>query len=168
MPKRMRIPNCHPDRRHRGHGLCQSCYDAARSARRYASAPPAICHPERKAIHGGLCAGCYSRSRGYVRPKRPHKPRPYDPVRGRRQHLAQYGLTPEAYDALVAEQGGRCYLCGREESPLHVDHDHETGLRRRLLCNMCNRGLGFLGDDPDLLAAAADYVRQYRRRSRSA
>lgn len=74
-----------------------------------------------------------------------------------------YGVTKEAYDALLASQGGRCWICRRlfKKSP-HVDHDHKTGKVRGLLCNGCNRGLGYFHDDPERLAAAIRYLQRTR------
>lgn len=72
-----------------------------------------------------------------------------------------YGLTPEAYAALLAEQDGGCAICGQAAAPnaaLHVDHDHRTGEVRGLLCGHCNRALGLMLDDSDLLQAAALYL----------
>jgi hypothetical protein len=71
---------------------------------------------------------------------------------------------------MLAAQDGRCVLCGAVPSPdgvkaaarLHIDHDHTSGKVRSLLCNGCNRGLGYLQDDPDLLRRAADYIEQHR------
>jgi hypothetical protein len=50
-----------------------------------------------------------------------------------------------------------CVICGSEE-PLVVDHDHNTGAIRGMLCNHCNRGLGHFRDDPFLLEFAAQYL----------
>lgn len=72
-----------------------------------------------------------------------------------------YGITLEEYDEMVAAQGGVCAICGGGPGRyprLCVDHDHETGVIRGLLCNDCNRGIGLLGDNPTTVAAAAAYL----------
>lgn len=79
----------------------------------------------------------------------------------RREHLlTRYGITPEEYDSLLAEQEGRCRICEAERALLHVDHDHETNEVRGLLCGNCNRGLGIFSDDPARLRAAARYLEE--------
>lgn len=78
--------------------------------------------------------------------------------------LKRYGLTPESYIDLLTAQGGRCAICQRTDpgcsrhARLAVDHCHTTGKVRGLLCNGCNRGIGFLMDNPTILRAAADYL----------
>jgi hypothetical protein len=62
---------------------------------------------------------------------------------------------------MLADQGGLCGLC-RAAPAVHVDHDHETGAARDLLCFNCNGGLGQFRDDPALLRAAARYVESHR------
>ena len=52
-----------------------------------------------------------------------------------------------------------CVICGAE-GPLVVDHCHESGRVRGMLCNHCNRGLGHFRDDPILLEFAAIYLRK--------
>jgi hypothetical protein len=77
----------------------------------------------------------------------------------RTYHLRRrYGITGEEADAMLAEQGGLCAIC-KVAPAAHVDHDHATGAVRALLCFNCNGGLGQFKDDPDVLRAAADYVR---------
>lgn len=74
--------------------------------------------------------------------------------------LRTYGLTIADWDALFAHQRGQCAVCGREGVILHVDHDHDTGEVRGLLCNRCNTGLGGLGDSLKFLQAAVEYLRR--------
>jgi hypothetical protein len=87
-----------------------------------------------------------------------------------------YGLTLAEYDALVAEQCGLCAICGQPprwttgmgtgEPKLHVDHDHETGEVRSLLCQKCNRGIGCFGDDQRLLMRALWYLQGHAAKRR--
>lgn len=79
-----------------------------------------------------------------------------------------FGITIEQYDEMLRDQGGVCKICGEAErradgagryTNLSVDHCHSTGRVRGLLCSSCNRGLGFFKDRPDLIDAAAAYLR---------
>ncbi len=76
----------------------------------------------------------------------------------RRKHR----LTKQQVADMRAAQGGRCAICG--DPAQHLDHDHETGATRQLLCQRCNHGLGLFRDDPGLLHAAALYVDAHRER----
>jgi Recombination endonuclease VII len=74
-----------------------------------------------------------------------------------------YGISPEEFDAMLATQNGVCAICKRKsEKKLCVDHCHVTGVVRGLLCNKCNTGLGFYGDNPALLRTAAAYLEVFR------
>lgn len=87
-----------------------------------------------------------------------------------------YGITIEDYERMKEEQGGRCLACGDEETPetnptgarrfLVVDHDHDTGEVRGLLCFQCNKGLGHFKDDPGRLIAAFLYLERKGLRGR--
>lgn len=70
----------------------------------------------------------------------------------------QYGITDAEYKRMREEQGDRCAICGKDR-PLVVDHCHDTGKVRGLLCNKCNSAIGYLGDDPTVIERAATYVR---------
>src|SRR5574343_1913433 len=82
---------------------------------------------------------------------------------------SRYGVTRERYEALLDEQGGRCAIC-RTDSPgakaWKIDHDHACcpgntscgSCVRGLLCNRCNVGIGMLGDNPEVLFSAAEYL----------
>jgi hypothetical protein len=71
-----------------------------------------------------------------------------------------FGISQADYETLLAKQGGGCAICGKPpgNTALHVDHDHETGKVRGLLCVGCNNALGQFHDDPHLLHRAIDYV----------
>lgn len=85
----------------------------------------------------------------------------------RTYHLKRrYGITAEESDAMLEAQGGLCGIC-RTAPAAHVDHDHDTGEVRELLCFNCNGGLGQFKDDPEVLRAAADYVERHRALPRS-
>jgi len=88
-----------------------------------------------------------------------------DKVGGSRTyHLKRrYGITAQDADAMLERQDGLCGICRRAPAG-HVDHDHETGAVRALLCFNCNGGLGQFKDDPAVLRAAAEYVEEHRRR----
>ncbi|MFF7799443.1 endonuclease VII domain-containing protein [Streptomyces olivaceus] len=79
-------------------------------------------------------------------------------VEGRAGHLKrQYGITEMERDALVASQGGACCICLAAPAA-HVDHCHETGRVRGVLCFSCNAALGQFKDRPDAIRRAAAYV----------
>lgn len=82
----------------------------------------------------------------------------YDADRQRaRTFLRKYGLTVADYDAMMLKQDGRCATC-RQAAPLHVDHDHNTGRVRGLLCKGCNVALGMVRDDQDTLRSLIGYL----------
>jgi hypothetical protein len=83
-------------------------------------------------------------------------------TRSRRSFLrTQYGISLEEYDAMLKRQGGACAICRKRPTErLCVDHCHVTRKVRGLLCRQCNFGLGHFRDDPDLVEAAAAYLRR--------
>lgn len=87
-------------------------------------------------------------------------------IRRRSMLKTTYGLTPEAFDAIVEAQGGRCAICLGDDPGVkgvwHVDHCHDTNAVRGLLCTNCNTGLGQFKDDPDVLRRAVDYLEKAR------
>lgn len=73
----------------------------------------------------------------------------------------KYGITLADYDEMFEAQGGMCAICfGPPKSGrrMAVDHDHDTGAIRGLLCNTCNLAIGHLKDDPMIVASAAIYL----------
>lgn len=76
----------------------------------------------------------------------------------------KYGIEYLEYDAMIEAQDGKCAICGEPpvgRKHLDVDHCHETGKVRGLLCYPCNRGIGNLGDDSNRVMAAAAYLIEY-------
>lgn len=75
-----------------------------------------------------------------------------------------YGITIDDYDEMYDDQEGCCAICGTHQSELRlalqVDHCHDTGIIRGLLCGYCNSVLGYMGDDPEVLDNAAAYLRR--------
>lgn len=81
------------------------------------------------------------------------------------KYLQRYGITLEEYNALNESQNGKCAICGNypsegrnKDSRLAVDHCHETGKIRGLLCQKCNTGIGLLGDTKESLLKALKYL----------
>lgn len=81
----------------------------------------------------------------------------------RKWHLkGLYNLTIEEYDILLEKQNNACFGCKKHYSEfakaLSVDHNHDTGKVRGLLCNNCNRGLGLLKDSEFVLQNLLEYL----------
>jgi hypothetical protein len=83
-------------------------------------------------------------------------PMSHPEYRARQNLIKRYGITLENYEAMLEAQDGGCYICGNPPNAkrLHVDHCHETGAVRGLLCAGCNRTLGWL-------EAYGDKIREY-------
>ena len=77
----------------------------------------------------------------------------------------QYGITLDEYHQMLDEQGHKCAICGNgdevEGRRLAIDHCHDSGVVRGLLCGKCNRGLGLFYDSAELLKSAIQYLSQY-------
>lgn len=79
-------------------------------------------------------------------------------IEGRAGHLKrQYGITIAERDEMILSQMGICSICLAAPA-VHVDHCHETGRVRGVLCFNCNSAIGKLGDDPDTLRRAIAYL----------
>jgi Recombination endonuclease VII len=75
----------------------------------------------------------------------------------------RFGISLQDYDALLAKQKGACAICKKKSArSLCVDHCHTTGLIRGLLCNKCNRGMGFFEDDAARIRAVIVYLKAAR------
>lgn len=88
----------------------------------------------------------------------------------------RFGIDLATYQTMFDSQGGRCAICGREEYArnkdgtlrrLQIDHDHNTGHIRSLLCSGCNHGLGGFGDDIDRIKKGIRYLEEWHRKLRA-
>ena len=83
-------------------------------------------------------------------------------VRGEREH-ENYGITHNEYLKMVKAQNNLCAICGCEppnnhKKRLNIDNCHTTEKVRGLLCDACNRAIGLMKDNPDLLNKAINYL----------
>ena len=89
---------------------------------------------------------------------RKSRKRTYDKESKRKWQIkSRYGLTPACVDEMLESQGGKCALCEKELSKPHIDHCHNTGRVRGLLCHKCNIRLGGW-DDVEWQKKALSYM----------
>lgn len=107
------------------------------------------------------------RAKAALRRQRPGYELYMSPIR-RRNVLQRYGLTPEAYEALYLKQDGRCAVCGTDKAGngkgdryLDVDHCHETGKVRGLLCRRCNVTAGVLEKNRERISMIEKYLQSH-------
>lgn len=91
-------------------------------------------HPRGKLGRHSWCKPCSNGKRRGVRA------RSGDTPEMKRKWLlkSRYGLTPEGYDRIFSSQGGRCAICREVPARPCVDHDHDSGAVRGILCHHCN------------------------------
>ena len=150
------IPKCHPDKKHEARGLCKACYENLRiygdPGKRIAKQTrdrqwreknyippipkpkqgPPSCHPDRKPFARKMCVECYRYWWRHV-----HNPTYYT-----RTNVAhRYKISLAEYDSLLSR--GVCDICKKKPKSLKqrdlvIDHDHDTGKVRGVLCRKCN------------------------------
>ena len=82
----------------------------------------------------------------------------------RRNYKSKYGITLEDYNDMHEKQNGVCYICNTDNGAkrLAVDHCHETGLVRKLLCTACNLTVEHLENAKASVEKYVDYVKEHR------
>lgn len=132
--------------------ICRKCWCARQ--RRYASQKPREQRNAEQRARRRRRVASWSEQR-----KRKERRRNYNGWLKR-----QYGITIEDYDALYKKQKGKCAICRSREPKgkggFHVDHCHQTGVVRGLLCTHCNMFLGLVKDDVAVLRRAIRYVKK--------
>lgn len=92
-------------------------------------------------------------------------------IQKRKEYLkSTYGISLEQYEEMRIAQQYKCYICNRHEdeipnagsTALNVDHCHDTGIVRKLLCMSCNIALGKVNDDVEILQRCIDYVKEHQ------
>lgn len=82
------------------------------------------------------------------------------------RRMQTFGITQQTYLQMREAQQERCAICGvtdrNADKALGIDHSHETGDLRGLLCSKCNSGLGFFNDNISILLAALKYLRYWK------
>ena len=112
----------------------------------------------------GKCKSCYVKK----------QQENYDPIKKRDENLKRvYGIGIEEYNTLLEKQNNRCAICestdpkGRKSGRgggvdvFYVDHDHKTGNVRGLLCNICNRTMGYIGENSNVLEEMINYLQKH-------
>lgn len=120
-------------------------------------------------FRGCICEPCDEQrkvDRKYIE-ARTRDPLEYPSAQSAARRARKYGLDAVQLQKMHDDRQGRCDICGKEETvlgstgkvkSLAVDHDHNTGRVRGLLCNNCNRGIGLLSKEPELLRRALVYL----------
>lgn len=79
-----------------------------------------------------------------------------------RHLINKYGITYDQKNQMVIDQGGLCASCkqplGIKPQNICVDHDHDTGKVRKILCNSCNLALGYMRESPVLVSGLLEYA----------
>lgn len=115
--------------------IIQDCNECKRNLRHFAK---------------GLCKTCYLRN--WEKRRNPN---------GRRERMLKrnYGMTLADFNKYLILQNDSCAICGRKPNRmLHVDHNHENGEIRGLLCYQCNAAIGYMYDNPEIAKKVVEYL----------
>ena len=77
-----------------------------------------------------------------------------------KHYVRKYGLSKEKALELVEDRNGICEICN-EHKLLVVDHHHDTGMVRGMICSFCNSMVGYSRENPDILSSCIEYLRKY-------
>ena len=115
--------------------------------------------------HHGKCKSCYIKK----------QQKNYDPIKKRDENLKRlYGIGLNEYNNLLDNQNGKCAICGTTEpggrksgrggavDVFYVDHDHKTEKVRGLLFNVCNRTMGYVGENSGVLEEMIKYLQKHQ------
>ena len=105
------------------------------------------------------CSACKSQRTKKSRKENPEKHSQYD---WKSKIKGAYGITEQDYSNMFIEQDGKCGICFTSlifrDKATHIDHNHETGEVRGLLCHGCNTAIGLLKEDTEIMKSAIEYM----------
>lgn len=109
----------------------------------------------------------YAANREALRQKQRERDKQRGPRRKGQRLKKRYGITEAQRDEMFAAQGSQCAICSSPDpiggnGKWHVDHCHNTGRVRGVLCPSCNIGLGKFRDSPTFLSKAIEYLNDPR------
>lgn len=76
-------------------------------------------------------------------------------------YMKDYKISSEEYNSMLESQNNKCAICLNNFDLLYIDHNHDTGKVRGLLCNNCNTGIGMLKDNFEIVKNAYEYLLRY-------
>lgn len=146
-----KLAKCHPERKAKARGLCASCYTTFLLDR----------NPEKKKRHGEM------RSVN-LRMQRRNFPEKVAAAQVERRLKHRYGMSLQEFNDKLKQQNGLCEIClekpkerKNNANPYFVDHDHQSGLTRGLLCNRCNNAIGALEKPSKMIRDLLKYMLKY-------
>ena len=125
---------------------------------------------ENKEAHQEYGRNYYTENKEHIlrRTKRNGKRRRDSGLAAEQHRRFKYGLSRQEYEDMLASRDGLCDICsvemrlsGHRKDSVCVDHCHDSGEVRGLLCNACNRSLGGFQDDSEIVQRAADYLQRH-------
>lgn len=128
--------------------LCKSCYDSWLK----------LNNPEYKEKQSKSSKEWHKNNPNYIPPCAAS-----DPDYFLKKNIKRTVTRQEGLKLALELQGNKCFLCETSVAKKwHQDHDHNTGVSRKVLCSKCNNGLGFFNDMPELLRKAANYIERFK------
>lgn len=153
MPDAVKATCVHANRAAHCRGMCKSCYNKWLMER----------DPEYRERQLKNCREWHIKNPERARANQLAWSKRLDKDYKRRRQLKNYGMSLEDYNDMLQRQNGVCAICDKppkESKNLQVDHDHNTGIVRGLLCFRCNYGMSFFSENPDRMEKAVNYLRK--------
>jgi hypothetical protein len=149
-----KMATCHPDRPIQARGLCKSCYNKWLILHNPDYAEKQKQNNKNWVINNKQRVVNYKKE--YANNIKPD-------TKKNRSLVNNFGITLDDYNYLLTKQNNKCAICKKDVSEfknkLAVDHDHNTGEIRGLLCFRCNFGLSYFSENPETLENAANYLK---------